>query len=854
MAWRVASVRTYYVTILALALMAVVVLVLDLARQHHRQLVAAASQEAFRLARVAAAVHDESIAEAQRTLDLLARLPDVRGAERGGCSGLMAELRRRSPRYLDLGAARANGTVICSADPALGTTTLADRAWFRSAADWRQLGVGDYHRDAVTGHPAVDVAEPVLDRRGRLIAVVFAALDLTWLRELPAAADLPHGATIALVGRDGFLLARHPDVGSAADQARADDVLMRMLAARGSGVVEMPTLGESTAIAAFTRTADGMYVVVGMPSPSLIAAGRAVADGVGWIAVIGIVVLIATAVGSDRLLRRRLEQLVAATRALAAGNLGTRVGWRDTGTELGQVGQAFDEMAAAIERLSRRADLILDGVGEAVVGVDAEEHVTFVNGLAAALLSVRAGDLVGRSLHGVLREAAATSGDCPLCTALKTGGVVQSTDALLARPDGTALPVEYACTPKRDGGRTIGAVVALKDISARKRTDQERQRQRDTLHQRDKLASMATLLADVAHELNNPLTVIIAGATLLRDASGDDAVRRRAELLEQAAERCALTIRNFLALVRQYPATREEVVLDRIVKETVALVAYQLEVDEISVDLALDRDLPPVWADPHQLHQVVLNLVTNARHALRATRPPRRLTLATRHDAEHGHVVLEVADSGPGVAPELRSYVFRPFFTTKSPEEGTGLGLALCQDIVAAHGGTIRVDSAVGGGAMFVVELPLGRPEDTAAVPASPAAGPPRPGRVLVVDDDAELAGVLAAALRAEGHDVETAANGLEALTVLERSDFDVILSDVRMPKLDGPGLHRELTQRRPDLLERLVFVTGDILGRETAAFLERTKTAHLTKPFDIKQIRRVVHDVLDRVGRSGTE
>jgi len=283
------------------------------------------------------------------------------------------------------------------------------------------------------------------------------------------------------------------------------------------------------------------------------------------------------------------------------------------------------------------------------------------------------------------------------------------------------------------------------------------------------------------------------------------------------------------------------------VKETLALVAYQLEIDEITVDVALPSELPPVWADPHQLHQVLLNLVTNARHALRTTAPPRRLSIALRHDAQTRQVVLEVADSGPGVAPELRAFVFRPFFTTKSPEEGTGLGLALCHDIVAAHGGAIRVDSAPGGGALFVVELPLDRPEEVVAPAAPAAAHPPRQGRVLVVDDDSELANVLAAALRAVGHEVEIAANGVDALAALERGRFDVVLSDVRMPKLDGPGLYREIQQRHPDLVDRVVFVTGDILGRETAAFLEHTRAAHLTKPFDIKQVRRVVSEVLDR-------
>src|SRR5207245_8955644 len=172
---------------------------------------------------------------------------------------------------------------------------------------------------------------------------------------------------------------------------------------------------------------------------------------------------------------------------------------------------------------------------------------------------------------------------------MEQGGAQRGNDGVLVRPDRTAVPVDYICTPKRNGGRAGGAVIALKDISTRKRAEQERQRRRDTLHQRDKLASMATLLADVAHELNNPLTVIIAGATLLRDATRDEGVRRRAELLEQAAERCALTIRDFLALVRQDPATREDVALERLVQETLALVASQPEVGEIGVDLALPR-------------------------------------------------------------------------------------------------------------------------------------------------------------------------------------------------------------------------------------------------------------------------
>jgi two-component system NtrC family sensor kinase len=591
-----------------------------------------------------------------------------------------------------------------------------------------------------------------------------------------------------------------------------------------------------------------LAVLASLAVVHLVAAPERASAGLAGMATIGMLLLAAVIRGGEVLLRRRIDRLVATARAVAAGDVTARTGWPDAHGELRPMARALDDLAEVVERLALRTQRVLEQVGDAILGVDADERITFINPVAATLLGGPAGELIGRSLHGALRDTRPTGAACALCATLAEGEARHGADGLLVTAPGASVAVEYTCTPKRAGDPDGGVVVALKDIRERKRTDLERQRQRDSLHQRDKLAAMATLLADVAHELNNPLTVIIAGAALLRDSAVDDATRKRVELIEQAAERCVLTIRNFLGLVRQHPETRQEVALERVVKDTLALVAQQLEVDEVTVETDLAPDLPTVSADPHQLHQVVLNLVTNARHALRAAPPPRRLSITTRHDAATGRVVLAVADSGPGVPPELRAYVFRPFFTTKSPEEGTGLGLALSHDIVTAHGGGIRVETAPGGGARFIVELPAGWPPTLGAAGRPRLApGPRRQGRVLVVDDDAELAGVLAAVLRADGHDVETAPNGAEALTRLEARPFDVVLSDVRMPRLDGPGLYRELERRHPEMLPRLVFLTGDVLGAQTVAFLERTQARHLTKPFDVKQVRRAVQDVLER-------
>jgi two-component system NtrC family sensor kinase len=160
--------------------------------------------------------------------------------------------------------------------------------------------------------------------------------------------------------------------------------------------------------------------------------------------------------------------------------------------------------------------------------------------------------------------------------------------------------------------------------------------------------------------------------------------------ITQAAERCMRIVRNFLTLARQHPPERHPVALNSVVQGAMELLAYGLQVDTVTVDWRLAPDLPGLWADPHQLHQVVVNLVTNAHQALREVPPPRHLTLTTRADPAQSRMLLEVADTGPGIPPAIQAQIFEPFFTTKPPGVGTGLGLPLCRGILEAHGGSLR--------------------------------------------------------------------------------------------------------------------------------------------------------------------
>jgi len=369
-----------------------------------------------------------------------------------------------------------------------------------------------------------------------------------------------------------------------------------------------------------------------------------------------------------------------------------------------------------------------------------------------------------------------------------------------------------------------------------------------------KLATMGNLLAGVAHELNSPLSVILGQVGLFSQTGVDPKARARVKDIGEAAERCVRIVRSFLTMARRHPPERGHVSLNHLLREAVELLSFELRIAGIEIVYDLERDLPLVWADGHQLKQVIVNLVTNARQAVQDSAPPRQLRLATRYDERHSSVGIEVADSGPGIPAELRARVFEPFFTTKPDGEGTGLGLALARGMVEGHGGTIEIESTPGEGARFIISLPLGAPPESQEESGElQAAGPVVGKSILVVDDEPAVASLLAEALSRDGYKVDMAANGAVALRMLGARDYDLIISDSGMPELNGRELYREIERREPRLSRRFVFVTGDILNPRTRAFLAETGAPQLEKPFTVESVKRVVRRALLTQQRAGS-
>ena len=378
----------------------------------------------------------------------------------------------------------------------------------------------------------------------------------------------------------------------------------------------------------------------------------------------------------------------------------------------------------------------------------------------------------------------------------------------------------------RTGGFTL-------DLTERKRAEAALARSREALYQTEKLSALGSLLAGVSHELNNPLSIVVAQAVMMERQSRGGELAERAQKIRRAADRCARIVQTFLAMARQKRPEREPVDLNAVANAAYDLAEYGLRNDGIAAIRDFAPALPNISADSDQLHQIIINLIVNAQQALvGAGTPDRALTVRTTIGDEAGTVVLEVADNGPGIPEEARRRIFEPFFTTKPQGQGTGVGLSFSQGLAEAHGGRLELVPTARG-ACFRLTLPIDAGLTLPAVAEEPAPEAEAPARkALVVDDEQEIAESLADFLSIEGFVCDIAVGGSAAQERLERGQYDLIISDLRMPGIDGPQLHAWIVAQRPDLLDRVAFATGDTLGVAAARFLDEVKRPVLEKPF----------------------
>ena len=463
--------------------------------------------------------------------------------------------------------------------------------------------------------------------------------------------------------------------------------------------------------------------------------------------------------------------------------------------------------------------LLCDQLGIGVVRVSADGSAAPLNSTGETLL-VTLGGSAGAAAPDPLPE---------LLRAAEQNGP-QIGEALTHSPESRHLAI------------TAGGGLAL----LRDNTDERLLHER--LLQSEKMASVGQLVSGVAHELNNPLTGVMGFSQLLLARDLDEGVRSQIQTIYDEAERAAKIVQNLLSFARRRRPTKEMADVNGLVQRVLELRSYDHGVRNITLDMTLDTRMQRCWVDQDQIQQVLFNVIKNAEQAMVDAHGGGKLTVLTQGGPEG--VRVTIGDDGPGISPEIQRRIFDPFFTTKDAGQGTGLGLTICYGIIDEHGGRIWTENRTESGSLFHIELPVGVEEERESASGAgdlmAAASTAVSGRrVLVVDDEVSIRQLLSEILTLDNHSVAVASSGLEAADLAERESFDVIITDMKMPGMDGAAFYRQVRQRDPQQARRIIFITGDTVSPDTRAFLQRVSNPVLSKPFKIGPLRDAIETVL---------
>jgi PAS domain S-box-containing protein len=477
------------------------------------------------------------------------------------------------------------------------------------------------------------------------------------------------------------------------------------------------------------------------------------------------------------------------------------------GGELERAGARMRLLAAATEQ---SGDLILITRANGAFELANDAFVRALGYSRQELADMTFKDLMARGF-GTLHEQ--------IKTAARDAGIWRGT-VMRRRRDGSTFPAACTVVALRDPAGTVTHYVGVE----RDTTDEVKLR--DQLVHSERLSAIGELVAGVAHEINNPLQTIVGSVELMMEERTVPSIQRDLETVRREAGRAGQIVRNLLSFVRRSAPDRTPVDLNGIVRAAIELRQFHLQQSNISVAMELHGGPIEALANREEIQQIVLNLVLNAEQAIESSRKGSRITF--RSYTAGAYQVVEVADDGPGVGPDLQGRIFEPFFTTKDVGQGTGLGLSISHGIAAAHGGSLELrQSAVG--ACFrltlpthvqavdvrdngpIAQVPAPQVHDPgAAAPELSAAAEGNGLCALIVDDEVPIRRLLSRLLLRRGFEVHEAASGDAALAVVRNRPVSVVLCDVRMPGMNGKEFYRQLTAIDPALAGCFVFITGD--------------------------------------------
>lgn len=497
----------------------------------------------------------------------------------------------------------------------------------------------------------------------------------------------------------------------------------------------------------------------------------------------------------------------------------------------------------------RARAMLSDAVESLEVGVllfDADLNLRMMNQVAGHQLNMRPEQWeTGAHLSAVVMDMLQTGTLAPADPSAAIAEFVTFASSFTSgyRPTLAGQKVyEFSSAPTQMGG----VLISIRDLTEILSLQEELDRQKATAAQNEKLSALGELLAGVAHELSNPLSVVVGYAAMVQDAVKGTPSEERVHRIVTAADRCVRIVRMFLALARERPAVAKTCDIAELLQTAISVSEGEAQAAGGRVCVNLQPDLPTVVADPDHLTQVFSNLLVNAGYAIRQLGADGRVDVVAFADGEE--IVVTVTDNGPGIPEDLRSRIFDPFFTTKDVSEGTGFGLSFCHRVVNAHSGALTLDTSVTCGARFTVRLPAKAsrhmPTETAERPGQAAHN----RDILIVDDDENILAVLSDALSEAGYLVRTSSDARTAMDLCAETEFDVILTDIRMPSMDGRAFFQALQRDNAHRAKRVIFLTGDTLSPEIIRFIDETGQPVLEKPITPAELMKMIERLPDPV------
>ena len=492
------------------------------------------------------------------------------------------------------------------------------------------------------------------------------------------------------------------------------------------------------------------------------------------------------------------------------------------------------QVGAELKRTDAKVKLLAAAVEQAddLIVIASHNHsIEHANEAFCRALGYELSELVGMDSRELLAEESRAQ-FAEMIERVQEAGVWRGT-YVRRRKDGTTFPSATAVVPLMNVRGEITHFVRVE------RDSSEETRLRDQLIHTERLSAVGQLVSGVAHELNNPLQSILGFTELLIETEQRQQNRRDLEQVRAETVRAGKIVRNLLAFVRRSSSERALQAINDLARATLALRAYELTTSNVALEEQYADGLPPVWVNREEIQQVILNLILNAEHAMRAAHAGGHLTLRTA--AVDSNVIVEVRDDGPGIPAKLAGRVFEPFFSTKGVGEGTGLGLSIALGIAEAHGGMLAL-LPTAAGACFRLTIPAARPSDLSD--SVDAELPISPRRALVADAEPAVRVMLQRMLMRRGFMVDLAVDGDAALSLIDTHRYDVAFCDVRLPKMGGFALYARIRNRHDSVARAFVFVSADQLHLDSQAFIDREHVPVMSKPILAEQL----DDLLSRL------